>query len=319
MREAKHIPLYKAAGDILSAAQLSRFETGKSEINLTKFFALLENINALPEEFAYMLRNYDMDYNTKFFEQAFECEKNLDFTGMKILCRNALEKFKETGKASYKLDALYVKSILAIDEQGEPIDEAEKLYVVNFLGRAYEWGQYELHIFIGCCLQIDYQQTLLFAKQILMRTEFYQFIPANRELVCVMLKCVANRAIHEHDFETAAHYIDVFYKFAVEVWDAYMAKQEQRVYLSIIAEEQGDYSKAIEFLAPYIKSQEEFGINSPIARENKKALAEFREIVKQQAEQEALDQELKNMEEQFGEQASATESENSTSSVSQFA
>jgi Rgg/GadR/MutR family transcriptional activator len=275
MREAKHIPLYAAAGDALSTAQLSRFETGKSEISVTKLFALLENINASPEEYAYMLRDYNMDYNTVFFAQALRYEKNLDYAKLRGLYRSAIHKFSQTRKAVYRLNGLYIKSILSVHEQPERLDASEKKYVVDFLENSYGWGQYELHIFIGCCLQIDYQTSLQFAKNMMDQTKFYLHVPANQELICVMLKAVAIRAINEHDFKNASKLIDIFGESAKIIWNVYVAKQEQRTLLAVLYEEQERFAEAIEVLSALVQTQEEFGATGPIYEANKKELEEL--------------------------------------------
>jgi Rgg/GadR/MutR family transcriptional activator len=271
LRESKKISGARASTGILSAAQLSRAETGKSDMPLSKFFRLLEHIHVSPEELAFMMKDFGADDTGKLFERIKHDEVKGNYSDLLELHDEVLQRSTETGLIAYRLEALAIQSILASQHKAENLTDDEKEFLLSFFRRVIEWGRFELGIFSAVFAQMDYSTNLELVHMVTMRTDFYINIPTNRKLVLFVLTRMIYAAIENSDFYQAKQLLESFDSLATAAESV-----DYKALMSTLYEAKGQYEKAAQELSDVVLFYEKFGRNKALEKEYKRELKEVR-------------------------------------------
>ncbi|SUO80028.1 Rgg/GadR/MutR family transcriptional activator [Streptococcus equinus] len=117
LRESKGLSQKEIAGEVISIAQLSRFERGVSNINTDTLYHCLENMNVSIAEFQCVCLNYSQNQRLLFQD--------------------------EVAKAYLEKNILTLKHYLVKCNQQEQVAKTDVQFLVDHLFSVDEWGRYE--------------------------------------------------------------------------------------------------------------------------------------------------------------------------------
>jgi Rgg/GadR/MutR family transcriptional activator len=204
LRESKGLSQKEIAGEVISIAQLSRFERGVSNINADTLYQCLENMNVSIAEFQCVCRNYLQNQTLLFQDEVAKAyiEKNT------LTLKHYLVKCQQLEASSphqkfYKLNTIIVKAVLQQCDKKEKVAKKDVQFLVDYLFSVEEWGRYELWLFTYSASLMTSNLVETFACEMINRTQFYQEIPENRRLVNQMLFNVINVCIERSRFSLA--------------------------------------------------------------------------------------------------------------------
>lgn len=96
-----HYSLKEAAGQVCSTSQLSRFELGESDMTLSKFLDLLDNIHVTLENFMDKARNFQQHEHVAMMGKIIPLYYSNDIKGFQDLQAEQLEKAKASSAPLY--------------------------------------------------------------------------------------------------------------------------------------------------------------------------------------------------------------------------
>lgn len=204
LRESKGLSQKEIAGEVISIAQLSRFERGVSNINADTLYHCLENMNVSIAEFQCVCRNYSQNQKLLFQDEVAKAylEKNiLTLKHYLVKCHQLEAAFPS--QKFYKLNTIIVRALIYQCNQQEKVAKKDVQFLVDYLFSVDEWGRYELWLFTYGASLMTNSMVETFACEMISRTQFYQEIPENRHLVNQMLFNIINVCIERSHFSLA--------------------------------------------------------------------------------------------------------------------
>lgn len=142
LRESKGLLQKEIAGEVISIAQLSRFERGVSNINADTLYQCLENMNVSIAEFQCVCRNYLQNQTLLFQDEVAKAyiEKNT------LTLKHHLVKCQQLEASSphqkfYKLNTIIVKAVLQQCDKKEKVAKKDVQFLVDYLFSVEEWGR----------------------------------------------------------------------------------------------------------------------------------------------------------------------------------
>ena len=154
-RKSRGIRLKDVAKAGISTSQLSRFEKGQTDLTITKFMLILDEINMPIDEFMYAVHDFHRD--------------DLNELLLKI----------KLFVSTHDIDGL--KKLLNYYTQQDLTDLTDYLFSVEY------WGYYELLIFANTLDVLKHETLMVLAKEMSRRSDFYKEIPNNRRMISTML------------------------------------------------------------------------------------------------------------------------------------
>ncbi|MBF8970977.1 MULTISPECIES: Rgg/GadR/MutR family transcriptional regulator [unclassified Streptococcus] len=185
-RTARGLRLKDVAKSGISISQLSRFEKGETDLTITKFIAILDEINMPIDEFVYAAHDFRRDELNEILQQIkiFVSTKNI--AGMKKLLISQTEK-RDTRILFHSLNCILIKIRLQ-DLTGETYyTDSDVAYLTNYLFSVDYWGHYELLLFSNTLDVLQHETLMLLCREMYNRTNFYKDLPNNRRLIASML------------------------------------------------------------------------------------------------------------------------------------
>lgn len=198
--------LKEAAGEVCSTSQLSRFELGESDMTLSKFIALLDNIHVTLENFMDKARNFHQHDHVAMMSQIVPLYYSKDIEGFQELQAEQLEKAKESSQPLYyELNWILLQGLICQRDSRFSISQADLAKVSDYLFQIEEWTMYEL-ILIGnlySFYDVDYVYRL--GREVIERKDYYRHINRHRRLVLILalnfyLHCLENRNFDKADY-----------------------------------------------------------------------------------------------------------------------
>lgn len=248
IRKGKNMTLKEAAGESLSASQLSRFENEKSIIPVDLFYEVLDNLNSTTEEFNYIK---DQKENNKILELLKKVEhynNNEMFDDLKTL--KAEIKNSRPGIYSWERFIIYfIDSILAIYEDKE---STAKQAVLEYLMQVENWGEMELRLYAMFGFVLDVETTYVLMRTALKRSKQYLDVPAASKLLYTILSNNFSTFLSNKNIKYAEETIKLF---------------------------EDNYSENTEFLTPHIDFVFNKGLLAFVKNDLKKAEEYFKKAI----------------------------------------
>ncbi|GGE30689.1 Rgg/GadR/MutR family transcriptional regulator [Streptococcus himalayensis] len=195
----------------ISKSQLSRFENGDTDLTITKFMLILDEINMPIDEFMYAVHEFHRDELNDLLEQISKYISTRDIQGMKKLLISQMEKRDRKDKF-YALNTILVKIRLQ-DLSGECQYTKQDLnYLTDYLFSVEYWGCYELLLFMNTLDVLNHKAFMVLSREMSRRTDFFKEIPTHRRLMSTMflnayITCIErNKLIDALYFEKQLHY-----------------------------------------------------------------------------------------------------------------
>lgn len=185
-RESRGLRLKDVAKAGISISQLSRFEKGETDLTISKFMLILDEINMPIDEFMYAVHDFHRDELNELLSKVRQFVSNHDVEGMKKLLYSQVESENKRGKF-YQLNMILLKIRLQ-DLSGEAYYNQKDLDdLTDYLFSVEYWGNYELLIFSNTLDVLKHDVFLVLAREMSRRSDFYKEIPNNRRLISSML------------------------------------------------------------------------------------------------------------------------------------
>lgn len=222
IRESKGLSLKEVADDIVSLAQLSRFERGLSGITVDTFYLCLKNMNVPLDEFQLTYHNYTQTRDIQFSTELSEAYLNQDVAKIKSILQDCLQAEEENpSQRIYKLKTIVVRAILSYCSPSETVSEKDVQYLMDYLFSVEEWGRFELWIFTNAISLMTVASMEIFTKEMIKRTQFYRDLPENRKRILQMLLNVVGICLEQNHLTLAYRCLNYIDSFNIQETDLY--------------------------------------------------------------------------------------------------
>ncbi len=205
-RTNRKIPLKQVAGEKISASQISRFERGESDISLSKFLRMLDNMHVEMNEFMDTVRGHDQTEIIRFMSQLVPLEYKRDKAGFQRLFQEQKEKFQKNPSVyQYHLNMILAHSFICKCDEAETFPKEYLDQVADYLFSVEEWKIYELILIGNLYLFFDIPLLHRMGQEILQNHERNG---ANSKLVRITLLNIWETCLHRGQLQAAAYYRD---------------------------------------------------------------------------------------------------------------
>lgn len=203
-RTNRNISLKQIADENVSASQISRFERGETDISLTKFLKVLENMHVEMNEFMDAVRGYEKTEIIRFMNQLVPLEYKRDKAGFQRLFDEQKEKYeKKPSVYQYHLNMILAQSFICKCDDTVPFPKEYMDEVTDYLFTVEEWKIYELILIGNLYLFMDIPLLHRMGQEIVGN---YARNKANKGLICITLLNIWETCIHRNELQTAAYY-----------------------------------------------------------------------------------------------------------------
>lgn len=203
-RESRGLKLRDVARAGISTSQLSRFEKGETDLTISKFMLILDEINMPIDEFMYAVNDFHRDELNELLVKIRQFVSTHDVEGLKKLLYTQLESGSKREKF-HQINKILLKIRLQ-DLSGEDYyTEQDLADLTDYLFSVEYWGNYELLIFMNTLDVLKHDVFMVLAREMSRRSDFYKEIPNNRRLISTMLLNGYITCIER------GHYIDALY------------------------------------------------------------------------------------------------------------
>ena len=132
LRKNKKMSLNDVSGDLISLSFISKFERGESEISLSRFLILLNNLNVTIEEFHNL---YQYEYPGEVEDLMIKVStyfSNKDISGFEKTQTEEKERYEATGKRRYLYNSIMLKAFIS-DFTNTPMNKEDITILMDFL------------------------------------------------------------------------------------------------------------------------------------------------------------------------------------------
>jgi len=189
---------WEACNKVCSRSTLCRFETGETDISLSKFIGLLRNIDVSTEEYFAAVRNYEPNNNEIFFQKIkkYYDEGNID------MLKKMLVKFRSSTKEKNSLQTLVL--LMLINDLDKnfivPIKDFEN--VSGYLMDVEIWSYSKVQLLISVIDKLNINLACSIARDLIrVKKKFlvnsYRKTQLIRMLLNVSYSCIRNGYIEE--------------------------------------------------------------------------------------------------------------------------
>ncbi|CAD0130825.1 Rgg/GadR/MutR family transcriptional regulator [Streptococcus thermophilus] len=204
-RKSRGIRLKDVAKAGISTSQLSRFEKGQTDLTITKFMLILDEINMPIDEFMYAVHDFHRDNLNELLSKIRLFVSTHDIDGLKKLLNSQLESEPKREKFHH-INTILLKIRLQ-DLSGESYYTQEDLAdLTDYLFSVEYWGYYELLIFANTLDVLNHETLMVLAKEMSRRSDFYKEIPNNRRMISTILLNVYITCIEREELIDALYF-----------------------------------------------------------------------------------------------------------------
>lgn len=231
-RESRGLRLKDVAKAGISTSQLSRFEKGETELTVSKFMLILDEINMPIDEFMYAVHDFHRDELNELLEQIRRFVTTRDILGMKRLLISQMEKDHNKEKF-YHLNTILIKIRLQDLSGDEYYSNEDLLYLTDYLFSVEYWGYYELLIFSNTLDVFNHESLMVLSREMVRRSDFYKEIPTNRRLISAMLLNVYITCIEREKLTDATYFekqLNQCYFIETEIYERLVFQYAQNLY-----------------------------------------------------------------------------------------
>ena len=205
-RTNRNITLKQVADETVSVSQISRFERGETDISLTKFLKMLENMHVEMNEFMDTMRGYDKTETIRFMSQLVPLEYKRDTAGFQRLLQEQKEKYEKNPSVyQYHLNMILAQSFICKCDETVPFPKEYLDEVTDYLFSVDEWKIYELILIGNLYLFMDIPLLHKMGQEILRN---HAVTGANTGLILITLLNIWETCLHRNELKTADYYKD---------------------------------------------------------------------------------------------------------------
>ena len=205
-RTNRNITLKQVADETVSVSQISRFERGETDISLTKFLKMLENMHVEMNEFMDTMRGYDKTETIRFMSQLVPLEYKRDTAGFQRLLQEQKVKYEKNPSVyQYHLNMILAQSFICKCDETVPFPKEYLDEVTDYLFSVDEWKIYELILIGNLYLFMDIPLLHKMGQEILRN---HAVTGANTGLILITLLNIWETCLHRNELKTADYYKD---------------------------------------------------------------------------------------------------------------
>ena len=147
-RTSGNYSLKEAAGESCSTSQLSRFELGESDLAVSRFFDILDNIHVTIENFMDKARKFHYHEHVAMMGQIVPLYYSNDIAGFQKLQSEQLEKARNsTNPLYFELNWILLQGLICQRDSSYDMKQDDLDKVADYLFKTEEWTMYELILF----------------------------------------------------------------------------------------------------------------------------------------------------------------------------
>lgn len=206
-RTSGNYSLKEAAGESCSTSQLSRFELGESDLAVSRFFEILDNIHVTIENFMDKARNFHNHEHVALMGQIIPLYYSNDIAGFQKLQREQLEKAKSsTNPLYFELNWILLQGLICQRDSSYDMKQDDLDKVADYLFKTEEWTMYELILFGNLYSFYDVDYVTRIGREVMEREEFYQEIGRHKRLVLILALNCYQHCLEHLSFDNASYF-----------------------------------------------------------------------------------------------------------------
>lgn len=187
MRVAKNLSLKDIAQGDISISFLSKFERDESDISLSKFYALLNNINVTIEEFTFIANDYKLLDQEILLDDIKDAYESNNIILLEKYKNKELDLFKQTKSPAHKLNSIMIGAIIHTLDSSKGVSQEDRTYISDYLLSIDTWGYFEIVLFGNSMNLLTMDSMIILSKEILKKTKMYMNLRVNRQEVIRIL------------------------------------------------------------------------------------------------------------------------------------
>lgn len=207
IRTGKKMSLKDVSGDYLSVSFASKFERGESDITLTRFLMLLNNLNVSIEEFYKLSTNETPSENEQLIGKVSQAYYNNNLLALKKYQDDEFVKYVETKSKKYLYNSIMIESFMCSINNTEISVESTKVLSDYLFGIEY-WGKYELMIFGNAMGALPVKILTLLIDELTTKTRLFGTVDENYLAKVSILINGVYACIDADELASARKYLD---------------------------------------------------------------------------------------------------------------
>lgn len=225
LRKSRNVSLQEATGGEFTYSMLSKFERGEADLSSIKLITALDNIHSDLNEFMYLVRGFSQKKVLAFQENLWDLYDREGIDSLHSLYEETTQKYSSSGKKSYLLQMIRIKSLLVFFDSEIRATDEELTFLYDYFFTIDIWGNYELELFSTISTLFPLPLYFKYSREMLQKTDLFGSLPSNKAGIDTILMNGLFKAIEEKDKLKADYFI-----FQIEKREL----PESQAYLKII-------------------------------------------------------------------------------------
>lgn len=199
LRKSRNVSLQKATGGEFTYSMLSKFERGEADLSSMKLITALDNIHSDLNEFMYLVRGFSQKKALAFQENLWDLYDREGIDSLHALYEETTQKYRSSGKISYLLQMIRIKSLLVFFDSEIRATDEELTFLYDYFFTIDIWGNYELELFSTISTLFPLPLYFKYSREMLQKTDLLGSLPSNKVGIDTILINGLFKAIEEKD------------------------------------------------------------------------------------------------------------------------
>ncbi|WP_105117599.1 Rgg/GadR/MutR family transcriptional regulator [Streptococcus suis] len=179
LRRSRLVKQKDVVGGDFTAAQLSRFESGKSMLAADKLIVAVEGINMTMEEFTYKYHGYKEAPHIELANLISDLYYRQDRDGLEALLESDL--LKAEGALYARLNEIVIKVALAALDGQSDFDDKDRKFLSDYLFAIEEWTSFELYLFLNAQMLLNDELIIVLILELKNKSHHYRNLRKNKQ------------------------------------------------------------------------------------------------------------------------------------------
>lgn len=215
IRLSKRLTLKDVSGDYLSVSFLSKFERGESDISLSRFLKLLEQLDVSIEEFYGVLAEERGTQTEQLLEKVSSAYYDDNSQALEVYLTEELSKHQLTGQKKHYYNAIMIRSFLAA-LQGGQVEAVDVKEMTDYLFGIEHWGKRELVIFGNSMSAISTPVLDILVRELAQKTAFFGRSEDNKRVSIALLINAISVFLDRDDLSLAKTYLALLASWSMD-------------------------------------------------------------------------------------------------------
>lgn len=222
LRKSRNVSLQEATGGEFTYSMLSKFERGEADLSSMKLITALDNIHSDLNEFMYLVRGFSQKKVLAFQENLWDLYDREGIDSLHSLYEETTQKYRSSGKTSYLLQMIRIKSLLVFFDSKIRATDEELTFLYDYFFTIDIWGNYELELFSTISTLFPLPLYFKYSREMLQKTDLLGSLPSNKVGIDTILINGLFKAIEEKDKLKADYFVFQIEKRELPESEAYL-------------------------------------------------------------------------------------------------